>query len=112
MVGDRRCAVGAGVVRRRLERDARELRENSAYRRDPPNQIQCEMLWSIDKDLRVAYANGEGFYHFCVERHREGNLDYSKAGINTLITARQIKRRPLWVQRKIAGHYAKKRGGR
>lgn len=89
--------------------EARVLREAATYHRDPPEQRQCEFLWSLDKEIKTGYKNGEFFYHFCVARFIEGNLSYSRGGVNALITAKQVARRPPWLQRKIAGGYAKRR---
>ena len=89
--------------------ESRTLRQAASYHRDLPNEVQCNFLWTMDRGLKEAYKTSPSFYLFCLGKFRDGNLDYSKGGINAMITARQVASRPLWLQRKIAGGYAKRK---
>ncbi len=88
--------------------EARMLRGLAAAHRDPPGQRQCDFLWNLTKELKERFKTGEQFFHFAVAKFAEGNLDYSMGGISAMVSARQIARRPLWVQKKIARHMAGK----
>ncbi len=89
--------------------EARMLRGSAAAHRDPPGQRQCDFLWNLTKELKERFKTGEQFFHFAVAKFAEGNLDYSMGGISAMVSARQIARKPLWVQKKIARHMAGKR---
>lgn len=70
------------------------IRANARWRKDPPKQAQCELLWKWDPTIRRQFTDGEAFYRFADHQFGAGNSSFAKGAISSRIDiAKQAKER-------------------
>jgi ATP-dependent helicase IRC3 len=61
------------------------VRAKARWRKDPPTDKQCYMLWRNDPTVRNQFTSGDAFYWFSKNRFDNGNLSFSRGSLSLRI---------------------------
>ena len=57
----------------------------SRWRKEPPSEPQCDLLWHKDPIVRKSFAGGPEFYRFATHQFAHGNVAFSKGNVSQRI---------------------------
>ena len=62
------------------------VKASAAWRKQPPTQPQCALLWDYDASIRRQFPGRDSFYHYASDRFlRTGNESLSRGSISARI---------------------------
>jgi hypothetical protein len=72
----------------------------SRWRKEPPSEPQCELLWRKDPIVRKGFDGGQDFYRFACHQFSRGNIAFSKGNVSQRI---EIAKRAVKDRKVLAG---------